>query len=606
MLDAAQAIADSSSRARIIERLHTLIERTEKIYLRMGQTLPEILREMDRGFEEARSLVSYFALENTGRTEGKSGMVGDVLKDARSAIGDAAGFFDSMRESDQASFQAINGGIQNLSLLDEKLHAIREDSIEMELISLNAMTVALKAGQAGRAFSVITEELKLLSSETISHTEKLTGEGRRILQFFQSFRGLIEGLQKFQDGFYAGFRSRLEGSFENFNQGVAKMAEILLQVIDGAGATKKPLYRVMEEIQNQDIIRQSTEHVVMALSGGAASGGNGRPAQGRESTDDLLDELTFAAMLPDLSGSLLTEVKRSIEGGVGVFAANLKELRAQLENAEQEMKVFIEYFGSGENALERMFEESIEGMSGLLESVEKSMSEKGKLSPEGTKILEELRRLQENFEEFSAFVDRFRTVDIAARIELAKQEVLRAKRETMGSLTGLAGRIGGDVKAALDIIQETMDRIDTTIRRFGSDVGRETARVAALVEAIRGVYGRLTESKDFLSHTMREFSLFTHKFFSLLDDLASEVEELTGLSGAADQTAAELAELGRQLTARRDSALAERGLAGWSIRDNRLKEMIEKFTILSHKKAAAEIGGFAVEDGSRPGELTLF
>jgi hypothetical protein len=598
--------ATVNQRSRIVENLHSLVERTEKAYIRMGQMLPDMMKELDRGFGEARTLVGYFTgqhIQDRSASNAEQGMVGTVLEDARSVIADATFFFSGMQEADQVSFQSINDGIQNLSLLDEKLKAIREDSMEMELISLNAMTVALKAGQAGRAFSVITEELKALSGDTIGYTEKLTAEGRKILELFFQYRRDVEKIQSFQESFYAGFRAKLEGSFENFRLGVGKMAEILLQVIDGAGNTRKPLVLIMEEIQSQDIIRQSIQHVVLSLSAGAdASLLDSDP----QKADELLDELAFLAMLPDLSGSLLKDVEANISRGVSVFRENLGELRTLLESAEQEKRIFVEYFDSGENALAKMFEESIEGMSGLLESVEKSMAEKGKLGPEGGRILEELKDLQESFEDFVSFVDRFRTVDIAARIELAKQEVLRSKRSTMGSLTGLASRIGGDVKAALDTILVTIERIETTIRRFAVEVERGAVRVGSLVVAIRGVYARLTEAKDFLSHTMREFSLYTSRFFTLIDELEGEVEALAALEVPMAETVGELAELRAQLLARKEAALAARGLASWTIRDSRLKEMIEKFTILSHKKTAAELGGFTIEDGGKPGELTLF
>ncbi len=591
---------DHQQRTRIIQNLHSLVDQTEKIYLGLGRTLPDLLKELDRGFNDAKNLVGYFTAKNGGGGK-TSGMVGDVLRDANDVIAEASGFFTGMEEADQASFQSINSGIQNISLLDEKLRAIREDSVEMELISLNAMTVALKAGQAGRAFSVITEELKYLSTETIGSTEKLTAEGKKILELFFQYKSNIERIQKFQENFYAGFRTKLETSFENFRQGVSKIAEILLQVIEGASGTKKPLINIMEEIQRQDIIRQSIQHVVLALS---QDEGPAKPVG--SVTDNALDELAFAALLPDLSTTLLRDVETNIKRGIDTFRANLVELRQMLENAEQEKQVFIEYFDTGENALDKMFGESIVGMSSLLSTVQKSMGDKAKLSPEGAKILEELKTLEESFEEFTAFVDRFRTVDISSRIELAKQEVLRGKRETMGSLTSLAKQIGSDVKSALEIILKTTERIETTIRQFAAEVAKGTSRVEGLVTAIRGVYGRLTQAKDFLSHAMRDFSLYTGRFFTLFDDLEAEVGELGNIVSAIALIVGDLGNLRFQLQTRRDVALRERGLTSWIIRDNRLKDMIQKFTILAHKQTAAELGGFAVEEGGTPGELTLF
>jgi hypothetical protein len=43
-----------------------------------------------------------------------------------------------------------------------------------------------------------------------------------------------------------------------------------------------------------------------------------------------------------------------------------------------------------------------------------------------------------------------------------------------------------------------------------------------------------------------------------------------------------------------------------SIRSERLRAMIDRFTIFTHKKTAGEIGRFDVEEGAESGEITLF
>ena len=48
------------------------------------------------------------------------------------------------------------------------------------------------------------------------------------------------------------------------------------------------------------------------------------------------------------------------------------------------------------------------------------------------------------------------------------------------------------------------------------------------------------------------------------------------------------------------------GVSMNSIRSQRLREMIERFTIFTHKKTAGAIGRFDVEDGVKAGEITLF
>lgn len=590
--------------------LELLVSQTEKVYLRLGATLPEIFKELDQGLEESRLLVSYFS-NGSGAVSGMqagSGVVGNVIEEAQKVIDEAAVYFNTMKEADDLSFASINRGIQSLSLLDEKLHSIREDSVEMELMSLNAMTVALKAGQAGRAFSYITEELKQLSTETISRTELLTDEGKQILDMFFGFRKTIEEIQNFQGSFYSAFREKLKGSFDNFMSGVGKMTEILMQVIDGASGTREPLTSIMEEIQQQDLIKQSIGHVMVSLEKE-----NFTSKADSASVDEVLDELSFVAAIPDLCTNLIDDVQKKVQHGLLVFRERLKELRERMGSAEEERAVFVEYFaraqdGAGDkgSALEQMFGESIGAMSDLLTRVDKSMSDKARLSVNGRRILEGLKGLEDKFLDFSSFVERFRTVDIAARIELAKTEVLKAKRQSMGSLTGLTRKIEGDVKGALEIIRETSLVMEDTIRQFAEEVDRETVVVKDLSVTIRESYQKLTYAKNYLSDSINNFSLYSKRFFSLLDQLENEVSLLQEGIAAMDSIRGHLRTLKMRTTEDREAALRAAGRSDWTIRSSRLKDMIEKFTILTHKQTAGELGGFAVEGGSNPGDLTLF
>ena len=194
----------------LLSKLENLESESEKIYLNMGQRFPELFKELEQGFAESSQLISYFAAEKAGAENLEEySLVEEIITEAKEVIEEAAGFFNEMQERDNVLFSSINKGIDHLSSLDSRIENIREDSIEMELISLNAMTVALKAGLAGRAFSYITDELKKLSSRTIIYTEELTGSGASILKDFLEFRKLVGEIQAFQQKFFGDFQERL-------------------------------------------------------------------------------------------------------------------------------------------------------------------------------------------------------------------------------------------------------------------------------------------------------------------------------------------------------------------------------------------------------------
>jgi hypothetical protein len=68
--------------------------------------------------------------------------------------------------------------------------------------------------------------------------------------------------------------------------------------------------------------------------------------------------------------------------------------------------------------------------------------------------------------------------------------------------------------------------------------------------------------------------------------------------------------LATETRAERDRLIAERGLSGWDIKNDRLRSLVTKFTITAHKEAAGKIAGFDVEgtdiSGIESGDVTLF
>ena len=66
----------------------------------------------------------------------------------------------------------------------------------------------------------------------------------------------------------------------------------------------------------------------------------------------------------------------------------------------------------------------------------------------------------------------------------------------------------------------------------------------------------------------------------------------------------------KDLRNERDTLLASVKLTEWNLHNDRFRELVERFTITSHKQAAGMIGGFDVEKGGlnaiESGDVTLF
>src|SRR6056297_908541 len=116
----------------------------------------------------------------------------------------------------------------------------------MELISLNAMTVALKAGSAGRAFSYITEELKRLSAHTIELSDGITRRGQQLLADFREFEATIDEVRSFESSLFTRLRDELFGSFEKLQSATRDLTGGLRGLQDQSGSIRGPVRSIME------------------------------------------------------------------------------------------------------------------------------------------------------------------------------------------------------------------------------------------------------------------------------------------------------------------------------------------------------------------------
>ncbi len=596
-------------RDELIAALQRLIAHTEEIYLNLARQFPLLLSEMDRSFSNSRAMATNVQRSSRIDADNRKQITGidTLVADTRRLIESGSETFQKMHRQDEQLFAALDQGIHKLSSLDEVIGRIKEDSIEMELISLNAMTVALKAGSAGRAFSYITEELKRLSSRTISLTDEITRRGEQLLRVFHDFRESLAGLKKFQERLFGELRDRLDQSFQAFREGVQRTNSVLTHISEQSSQIREPLHLVMEEIQLQDIIKQSVDHVILALRELSA-------ASTFETTEERLDELAFYQQLPELGHVLLEDVAEKIERSISVFRTNVSRARSTITELEQERSSFVTSALSKAQTAETkdttsltvLFDSSTTVLRELLGDLSRSLTMKQQLADRSRSLMKEVAKLEEDFKSFSIVINRFHSIDIASRIEVVKQAVLQKMSGTVDEMTALTDRIEKDVAESLDSIKAFIKTISSTVSEFRKVFQEEETFVSQFEKSIRSMYDQLFQEKNTLTDTISGFSLFTGSFLTLFDSTSQDLGRLEILVSDVQDIRGKLDEIKQMTRKEMEPLMKEKGVDSWEIGNQKLQSIIARFTIFTHKKKAGQIAGFEVEAGAESGTVTLF
>lgn len=566
----------------------------------LAESLPSLVSEMKQSL--ARSEVSLAGRDSHQETDpGSNLQITTLLEETRREMEDSADQFRAMSESDQRLFEQLQTGIQQLHSIADSIGGIRMDSEDMELVSLNAMTVALKAGSAGRAFSYITDELKRLANRTIALAESISGRGQALLEAFQELERTLDDARRFQTDLIESFQSRIFSSFDDYQTAVQNTMRGLRRLHDESYELKGPVNGMMEAIQLQDLIRQSIDHIILALEAI-------QPEDTLSDEDQLLDELAFVRRIPDLAVSLIEDVAQQIDNSVSTFSRLIEEAESKRSRLEADCRRFIHGGADSEvRTLDERFEESAKLIQELLSDLDRNVQKKELLVSRSTQITKDVEHLEDQFRSFDTLVTRFHSIDIASRIEVAKQDVLQSMGNTSNQMNALTKQIENDVDESLNTTQDFIKTTSAVIAAHQKKFHEQRLFVERFSETIRHRYHALQTSRSEITEAVQGFSLFTEGFHRVFEESKESGKQLATLSGALRSLEPKLHTMRDAIDSQYKGQLQKRGYESWTIENDRLQDIIQRFTIFSHKKQASELAGLnEVDDSVDAGEVTLF
>jgi methyl-accepting chemotaxis protein len=598
-----------SLRDQLVTNLRSIESQTQDIFMALAESLPQLVTEMKKSLTQSYDAIN--CMDASGTTDCDGGIeISALVGEIRREMEHSTERFTEMSERDSELFERLQVGIGQLETIASAIADIRGDSEDMELVSLNAMTVALKAGAAGRAFSYITEELKRLANRTINLSEEITNRGNNLITNFRGLEEILEDARTFQSRLVDSAQNRIDDGLSELEMAVQRTVADLKELRDESSQLQEPVNGMMEAIQLQDLIRQSIDHIIIAL--------NAMEPEDDLLTDTaLLDELSFMRQIPGLASRLIDDVAEQIDASVSTFLSLTSDAETKLSELEHAQRSFLasnvetgvyteKHKDEGAVTLDERFHHASEMLQTLLNDLEQNIKKKESLVVRSGAITKEVQELESQFQTFTTLVNRFHSIDIASRIEVAKQTVLRQMGTSAEQMTALTRTIEKDVNRSLEATQEFIKSTSTIIDSHHIHFEEENRLVQSISESIRTRYRSLAESREAIIRVVGGFSLFTSGFVKVFQTSKENGTRLSSLSSGIRDLKSNLEEIQSVIDTRYDEELRNQGLSSWSIENDRLRSIIERFTIFTHKQQAGDMVGFEIEEGVEAGDVTLF
>ncbi len=237
------------------------------------------------------------------------------------------------------------------------------------------------------------------------------------------------------------------------------------------------------------------------------------------------------------------------------------------------------------------------------------MQKKSSIPFDVKQIINTLKHLENSFMDSLSLVSQFYPVNINARVEVAKWDNLSLIGTATVEMSNTTDKINRDMQVALKLIRETTKKIETSVTYYSKGNAEEIISINDITSRIIECSKGLTGSSKILSGTLNSFSVYSNTFFSLLDDSVLDIESLNKITSLISNIRKTLDNSGKTVELQKNKILSELGLEKWEVKNSRLEEIINKFTIYTHKQTAEDIAGITVVkkvEAGEAGELTLF
>lgn len=589
----------------IITKLGGLQNFTEETFLKIGDKLPDINRGLHEVESDADQLLDYFKKESgllssdQGETSSDLGKLNRALKYLIKIASDQGDAFLKMSEM-----------MKRIENIKTSIESIRDFAAEMEMLSLNAAIVAIKAGDSGRTLNPITVELKKMANSAISLIDEIVNTSEELAGKYSLFQELSEEQAESCRTDVQQVSDDLGNKYTVLQQSILGLVGGLDMITTVTRESKQPIGGIMNTLQIQDILKQCTDHVRLSLEKSSNEVGliTNEAALAGIQPEQILDTVAFQEKVPALCAQLLDDIDSRLEesieklkSGFGILDGLLQGItsctsQSDAGNSIDEVSI---------NGIEESFKD-VEGVvlktATMIQNVAMSWN---RLWSTAVGLETMLENLEKQFRQLKKLTN-FHLINIPIKIEVARSTGLSKDGELSERVEGLAEYINTEMRQSHKEVIHDYQFLSQMVESMGKHKKEVENNLDSIAVDMDGLLSNFSRAKEHVKATYTRVYDHISELVRLIRTSLADLERINRLIERNKELKVDFEKLSGMIGEVKESIMSAVGSINWELHDGRLNEIVNKFTVLAHKKIAGDLYNVNVEHGGQEGEVVFF
>ncbi|QMU99335.1 hypothetical protein F0310_02810 [Borrelia sp. A-FGy1] len=553
--------------SKLFSELENFDVKSRQVYSNLSKSIPKLIEKLSKDIKDLSFNVGFISDLDIDNDYSLNNFIYKVIR----VLNDFVSYFNSSTDSLETQFSIIKDKVKDIEILEDVIEKMKKSSLDMEIMSINTLTVALRAGRAGGAFSYITNEIKILTQSMIKQADQLTGRGRDIKVGLDRAKEQVRENNIAENKILEEFKDNLMKNIDEFSGQIGEVIAFYDSILDILNEFKFKFVNAVSYLQFQDRLTQSLYHLNIMYS-------NIDVFKFRDISE--LQKLKFLSIFTDTSKMIVRDVISKLDENLSVFEEFVDISISSIQTIN-DLK--------SENSLHIDIARTVESFSVILlnllkriDDVEKNNSNFLSLYYEQIKFVKSLEFMFSNIAAISA---RFQNINIASKIEVVKRIELEDMEGNISEMSKIIGNIDLNINKGREFLDQIIFFFEKVVKDYDNRFYLEKNYFNKFKKLFMEIKNNIIEIKNIAIDKILSYEIFSVDFLEIFEEIKIEVYNIKNLKSCLLDIEKLIINIEKDINYELNSELVKNGISSVEIDDKEfVRRIANRFTLFIHKK----------------------